>query len=344
MNEELLQEIPLSAPAEVRPKIAVAPPVVSVPAVPTSQFTVPAPVGVPQSSGQSVDASIQAKWAKLSALRKPYPVSPPPANWGSQGFNVSTNVQDSQAKIPQFFNFIGSRTDDVQAANKTSVNVSASSSQIPNSVPRKYPEVQCEPAYYICPFDGTNKMTNDNQLAIRIREERIAEGSGRRKQHRLSFKDRLSFEEARIRKEVRSVVNQQFAEARAKLGSNLVAHMNISKSGNATANVDIIDLISQSIASLQKLQPSVLVGSPISVASTPYPMLGMVGALRDFCIFRLVHTPRLPRHHSPQCSGSPRNHRVSMGEAQRMSIHGPPLCVTISLSWVVVMHNRPRTP
>ena len=33
--------------------------------------------------------------------------------------------------------------------------------------------------------------------------------------------------------------------------------------------MDVIDLISQSIALLQKLQPSVLPGSPISVASTP---------------------------------------------------------------------------
>ena len=55
MNEELLQEIPLLAPAEVRPEIAVTSPVVSVPAISTSQFTVPAPVCVPQSLGQSVD-------------------------------------------------------------------------------------------------------------------------------------------------------------------------------------------------------------------------------------------------------------------------------------------------
>ena len=58
MNEELLQEIPLSAPTKVRPEIAVTSPVVSVPTVSTSQFTVPAPICVPQSSGQSMDASI----------------------------------------------------------------------------------------------------------------------------------------------------------------------------------------------------------------------------------------------------------------------------------------------
>ena len=176
---------------------------------------------------------------------------------------MSTNVQDSQAKIPQFFNFIGSRTDDIQAANKTSVNVSASSSQIPNSVPEEYPETPCEPRYYISPFDRTKKMTYDNPLAVKME----------RKELQKALEETSStvspLEEVRIRKEVRVVMNQQFAEARAKLENNPVAHVNISKSGNATADVDIIDLISQSVASLQKSQPSVLPGSPISVASTP---------------------------------------------------------------------------
>ena len=120
-----------------------------------------------------MDVSIQAKWAKLFALRKSYPGAPPPTNWVSQGFNVSMNVQDSQAKIPQFFNFIGSRTDEVQAANKTSVNVSASSSQIPNSVPEEYPQTRCEPEYHICPFDGTKKMTYDNPLALELKRKKL---------------------------------------------------------------------------------------------------------------------------------------------------------------------------
>ena len=128
MNEELLQEIPLSAPANVRPENAVNPPVFSSPLVSTPQNAVPTSVNLPSSSGQSagqaMDADIQARWANLSALRKSYPGAPPPANWGSQGFNVSTSVaQDSQAKIPQFFNFIGSNADDAQAVKKTSVNV-----------------------------------------------------------------------------------------------------------------------------------------------------------------------------------------------------------------------------
>ena len=76
-------------------------------------------------------------------------------------------------------------------------------------------------------------------------------------------------EEARIREEVRTVIKQQFVEARAKMESNPVAHQGIPKSGNASADIDVIDLISQSVASLQKSQPSILPSSPTSVASTP---------------------------------------------------------------------------
>ena len=76
-------------------------------------------------------------------------------------------------------------------------------------------------------------------------------------------------EEAQIREEVSNVMKQQFTEARAKFESNPVVHGNISKSANTAADSDVIDLISQFVASLQKSQPTILPGSPISVASTP---------------------------------------------------------------------------
>ena len=59
-------------------------------------------------------------------------------------------------------------------------------------------------------------------------------------------------------------MKQQFAQARAnvlahaKLENTPVAQRNSSKSGNATAEVDVIDLISQSVASLEKSQPTIL--------------------------------------------------------------------------------------
>ena len=104
MNEAILQEVPLPAPA-VRPEGSVNPPPVSIPPVSTSQFTVPSAENVPQSSGQpseqavgqSMDEDIQARWAKVSALRKSYPGAPPPANWGSMGFNVTTPSDSSNS-------------------------------------------------------------------------------------------------------------------------------------------------------------------------------------------------------------------------------------------------------
>ena len=71
-----------------------------------------------------MNEDIQARWAKVSALRKPYPSAPPPVNWGSQGLNVTAQMtQDSQAKIPQFFNFIGSSSGVSQAASPIPANV-----------------------------------------------------------------------------------------------------------------------------------------------------------------------------------------------------------------------------
>ena len=82
-------------------------------------------------------------------------------------------------------------------------------------------------------------------------------------------------EAARIRAEVQGVMKQQFAQARANataisnLEKKLAAQVSTSRSGEATADGDVIDLITQSATSLQISQPSILPSSPISVASTP---------------------------------------------------------------------------
>ena len=181
-------------------------------------------------------------------------------------------VQDSQAKISQFFNFIGSTIDDAQAASRTLVNVSASSSQIPNSVPEKYPETQCEPGYYTYPFDGTKKMINDNPLVKEIERKELQKVMEEVSSTFSPSSNTISpLEEARIRKEVRDMMNQQFAQARAKLESNPVAHVNISKSYNATADVDIIDLISQSVGLAPEIAAIRLTWFPNLGSQYPFP-------------------------------------------------------------------------
>ena len=75
---------------------------------------------------------------------------------------MSTTVaQGSQAKIPQFFNFIGSSDADAQAVKKTSVNVS-----VPPSVPTTHLDVRPKLGYYISPFDGEKRMMEDNPTFV----------------------------------------------------------------------------------------------------------------------------------------------------------------------------------
>ena len=108
MHEDLLKEVPPPAQA-VRPQEVVNPLPVSVPLVPTSQFTIPSPGQLPFSiAGPSREDARQSDWARFSTLKESYPGAPPPANWFIEGLNVISAAQVSQATIPQFFNFIGS--------------------------------------------------------------------------------------------------------------------------------------------------------------------------------------------------------------------------------------------
>ena len=160
---------------------------------------------------------------------------------GAKGLNVGSSGQDSQARIPQFFNFVGSN-----AVNKTPVNVAAARSMKSKSIPDTTPEIQCEKGWYISSFDVKKKMTADNPALLeqeRAELERIVEEES----STISAE-----EEAQIREEVRAVMNQKFAIGRAKLESNPIAQNEVFvKSGAATSDVDLIDLISQSVASLQ---------------------------------------------------------------------------------------------
>ena len=148
------------------------------------------------------------------------------------------------------------------AMNK--MTMAAAPSMRPKSVPNAIPEGQCEKGWYISPFDGKKRMTADNPALVeqdRAELERIIEEES----STISPE-----EETQIRAEVRAVMNQKFEVGRGKLESISVAQNEASvKSGAATSDVDVIDLISQSIASLQKSQPTIILGSPISVARNP---------------------------------------------------------------------------
>ena len=54
-----------------------------------------------------MDMGLRSEWATGQALKKPYPGAPIlPSQMGSMGFNAGSKSQESQAKIPQFFNLL----------------------------------------------------------------------------------------------------------------------------------------------------------------------------------------------------------------------------------------------
>ena len=150
---------------------------------------------------------MHAEWVTVQALKKPYPGAPlPPVIMGWKGFNVGSSGQDSQARIPQFFNFVGSSDADAQAVRKTSVNAS-----VPPSVPMTYPNMQSEPGYYISPFDGEKRMREDNLTFVeqqRAEWNKIKQQSAEwsRSMDKYSGTTISPSEEARIREEVRTVM------------------------------------------------------------------------------------------------------------------------------------------
>ena len=163
-----------------------------------------------------------------------------------QWFNIP------KRRIPQFFNFMGSSAGNVQSVKKTPTTIF-----VPPSIPVTYPETQRESGYYICPFDGTKKMTANNPLVLEKQREELQKSLEQYEETLQYSGTTISPSEvARIKGEVRKEMQEQFAQARtnvlayAKLEGNLVASKNISKSGNATADSDVIDLISQFVASL----------------------------------------------------------------------------------------------
>ena len=86
-------------------------------------------------------------------------------------------------------------------------------------------------------------------------------------------------EEAWIRAQVREVMNQKFAANRRQPGSNPILR-DSSKPSTATSNDVVIDLITQSTASLKRSQPTAILGSPISLATTSSLMGNATGFLQ----------------------------------------------------------------
>ena len=205
-----------------------------------------------------------------------------------KGFNVGKN---GQSKIPQFF------AQGSDAVNKPPVNATASASMKAKSSPEATPRLQKKTDWYWSEIDGEwYKIGDTLDIEKASRLNSIIEEDS----NTISPE-----EEAQISAEVHEVMAQKCATSPRQLGPTPVMQ-NSSKSGTAISDTNVIDLITQSITSLQQSQPAVFPGSPISLASTS-------GATMNAT--RFSHISSNP-HSSPPTS----NFRVNALEAKGITV------------------------
>ena len=118
LNKNLLKEVSLTVPAVTEPPnvagspSVITPPVFTAPEVPRSPS-----VSAPLTTKDLGSMGLHAEWVQGTALQRPYPGAPLPS--ATEGFNLGEQGQEHQAKIPQFFNFVGSNVEKSAAGSGT---------------------------------------------------------------------------------------------------------------------------------------------------------------------------------------------------------------------------------
>ena len=118
LNKNLLKEVSLPVPAVTEPpNVAGSPSVIPTPVFAAPEIAGSPFVSAPVTTRELDSMDLHAEWVQGTALQRPYPGAPPPP--ATKGFNLGEQGQDQQAKIPQFFNFIGSNVKKSAAGNGT---------------------------------------------------------------------------------------------------------------------------------------------------------------------------------------------------------------------------------
>ena len=242
VNEELLAEVPLSAPAVSGPSQ------ISFTTVPTSQFPVPInpTVSIPASSEIISDPGLQSMQERLSAIRQPGS-GPfiPPASRAPQGFNFG---QDGQTSVPPIFKMGSVKTSppEKHVHFQTGIKVDTNA----NFEPKDKTE------WYWSKLAGRWVKTTE------LLEEAKVLASEASQPTATSSTTISEAHAAEVKAQVQQAINEGFAKARTNVAE-------VSKSGMTNPSPSVIDLVTPSPSPQQVEESGVLPASPISVASTP---------------------------------------------------------------------------
>ena len=191
--------------------------------------------------------------------------------------------QDQQAKIPQFFNFIGSNVKNSSAGNGTrTIQTEPAGKESPKAFlqryeaeqkaqekideesRRRFKELMDTPQVFTGPLykqDGDNDAEEIDLVTTST--------SSQQRSHPTIGETTISTREGeKIKADVQAVMHEQFAEARAALRADLGLPKKVTEnSGKAAPAKSAIDLVSPSTESVGTPVPRSSFGSPLSVGT-----------------------------------------------------------------------------
>ena len=255
LNQNLLQEVSLTVPAVTEPpNVAgspnvITPPVFAAPEVPGSPS-----VSSPMTTKDLGSMGLHAEWVQGTALEKPFPGGPlPPA---TKGFTLGEQDQEHQAKIPQFFNFIGSNMEKSAAgSDKCDIQAEPMMKQSPKELLQwlqderkaqeklteesrgRFQELMNTQKFSTSPLYNENE--NDNAGIMDLRTTFVT--SRQRSQPTIGEATISTQEGERIKAEVCTVMREQFAEARATLRVGLGLPKEVTEKSGEAAPAQICD-------------------------------------------------------------------------------------------------------
>ena len=207
-----------------------------------------------------------------------------------KGFNLGKKGQDQQARIPQFFNLIGSNVEktapksgksDAQAVPVTEKSPEELQTGVSELLQRLDNEQKAQEKLagesrrrfqmmMNTPKVSTGRLCNEHEDEdADIMDLRTTSATSRQRSQPTIGETTISTQEGeRIKAEVRTVMREQFAEARAALRADLgLPKEETEKSGEAAPSKSVIDLVSPSTESAGNPVPRSSFGSPLSVAT-----------------------------------------------------------------------------
>ena len=241
-----------------------------------------------------------------------------------ENFNFGQNQTQAQGSMPTSFAMGISKAQDTGTAPAVSGRKYGKEQKQTKSRIGTLLASTCELGWYISASDGKKY-----KIVEKIEIDRKSGEASQPPESSNTTSDAIAVEQ------VRQAIRAEFAKGLKSLGINPGFHRvhlgsptTNAESNSATRSHSVIDSVTSSTISPMLSEPTIILGSPMSVASAP-SHAGNGGSAPGLLHLSQFTTATSPPRMSPQHIGNPKNLHASLGISRRMSILGHPRCTTI---------------